>query len=175
MSRVLWVLRHAKAVADPPPGGADHDRTLAPRGRRDAGALGRRLAGDRFGLDRDDLPDLVLSSTAVRTRQTTEEVLSALADPPVVDFRHALYYATPEQALAEVQTVPDAARAVLLVGHNPTAHALAAGLGDLETAVEVEVKGFPTCALAVYRLPAARWLDIAEGTGTLAGFFTPPY
>ena len=33
-SRTLWLLRHAKAVTDPPPGGSDFDRVLAPRGRR---------------------------------------------------------------------------------------------------------------------------------------------
>ena len=42
----LWLLRHAKAVADPPSGGEDFDRVLAPRGRRDGAALGN-LIGQR--------------------------------------------------------------------------------------------------------------------------------
>ena len=41
MPRTLWLLRHAKTVTDPPHGGTDFDRVLAPRGRRDATALGR--------------------------------------------------------------------------------------------------------------------------------------
>ena len=49
-SRTLWLLRHAKAVTDPPPGGSDFDRVLAPRGRRDATALGRLFAGPGEGL-----------------------------------------------------------------------------------------------------------------------------
>ena len=49
-SRTLWLLRHAKAVTDPPPGGSDFDRVLAPRGRRDATALGRLFAGHGEGL-----------------------------------------------------------------------------------------------------------------------------
>ena len=49
-SRTLWLLRHAKAVTDPPPGGSDFDRVLAPRGRRDATALGRLFAGPGVGL-----------------------------------------------------------------------------------------------------------------------------
>jgi phosphohistidine phosphatase len=175
VSRLLWVLRHAKAVADPPAGQADHDRPLAPRGRRDAAALGARLAGDGLGFDRSDLPDLVLCSTALRTRQTVELVLGSSA-PPEVDFRRALFYASPEEALAEVRTVPDDRRSVLLVGHNPTAHALAAELGDdPEGRADIEARGFPTCSLAVYRLPSAPWIDTALGTGQLAGLFTPPY
>ena len=48
-TRILWLLRHAKAVTDPPPGGSDFDRVLAPRGRRDAAALGRLFAGQAEG------------------------------------------------------------------------------------------------------------------------------
>ena len=107
VTRTLWVVRHAKAVADPPTGGADHDRPLAPRGRRDAEALGRRLAGDRLGLDEADVPDVVLCSTARRTRQTADGLLAALAEPPDVDYRRALYYAGPDDVVAEVRTVPD--------------------------------------------------------------------
>ena len=173
--RVLWVLRHAKTVADPPPGGADHERSLAPRGRRDAAALGRRLAGDRLGLAPDELPELVLCSTAVRTRQTVELVLGGLADAPLLDFRRSVYYASPDQVLAEIRTVPDDVGSVMVVGHNPTAHALAAGLGTADDRLAVEDRGFPTCALAVFRLPAGRWSDVAEGAGQLVGLFTPPY
>ena len=181
--RVLWVLRHAKTVADPPAGGADHERTLAPRGRRDAEALGRRLAGDRLGLDVHDvpLPELVLCSTAVRTRQTTELVTAGLAagEPgparPLVDVRRAIYYASPEQVVAEIRTIPDDVGSAMVVGHNPTAHALAAGLGTGDDRLAVETRGFPTCALAVFRLSVTRWSDVAEEAGQMAGFFTPPY
>ena len=57
-SRTLWLLRHAKAVADPPPGGEDFDRVLAPRGRRDAEALGRLIGpgGKGFGLGKVAAP-----------------------------------------------------------------------------------------------------------------------
>jgi phosphohistidine phosphatase len=48
--RHLWILRHAKAASDAPWGGSDKDRPLAARGRRDASALGRRLAADPIDL-----------------------------------------------------------------------------------------------------------------------------
>ena len=65
--RTLWLVRHAKALADPPFGGTDHERPLSSRGRRDAAALGRRLgpAGDHLGLAADP-PTAALSSTASR-------------------------------------------------------------------------------------------------------------
>ena len=71
-SRTLWLLRHAKAVADPPPGGEDFARVLAPRGRRDAEALGRLIGpgGKGLGLGKVRLPQVVLSSPAARTAAT---------------------------------------------------------------------------------------------------------
>jgi phosphohistidine phosphatase len=169
--RLLWLLRHAKAVPDPLPGETDHERPLAPRGRRDADALGHRLATDRLGCVPAELPGLVLCSTATRTVQTAERALARMTDPPPMDYRRALYGASPEQVLAELATLDDGVRSVMVVGHNPTAHALAVAM-DREPAPD---RTFPTCALAVYCLPAGRWLDVAEGTGTLAGLFTPPY
>ena len=60
--RHLLLLRHAKAVAHSK--GGDIERELAPRGRRDAGLLGRHMLGK--GLR----PDLALVSASARTRET---------------------------------------------------------------------------------------------------------
>jgi len=166
---IFWLLRHAKAV--PPTRGSDHERPLAPRGRRDADALGRRLREDRLGFEAADLPGLVLCSTATRTVQTAERVLAHLPSPPQVELRRALYGAPPELVLDQVRTVDDGVGSVLVVGHNPTARALAIAM-DRDKVAE---RSFPTCALAVFRLPVDRWIDVSEGTGSLLGLFTPPY
>ncbi len=165
----LWLLRHAKTVPDPPPGQTDHERVLAPRGRRDADALGRRLADPGFaGGDR---PGLVLCSTAARTVETAERALAGMEDPPPVEYRRALYGASPEEVLDQLRGVDRDVRTVMVVGHNPTAEALAAGMGRKPP----PGPAFPTCALAVYQLPIDRWDDVAQGQGTLRGLFVPPY
>ena len=183
--RVLWLLRHAKAATDPPPGGADHDRPLAPRGRRDAAALSRRIgAGDLdLALDvgagplRDGGPDgrpsYVLCSTARRTTETAQAASEGLG--LVIDRRARLYYATPDDVLAELRTIDDGHRAVLVVGHNPATQVLAVDLLCEETPGRSRLSSFPTCGLAVVRFGVTRWQDVAMGTGTLAGFFVPPY
>lgn len=173
-ARLLWLLRHAKAVPDPPSGGTDHDRPLAPRGRRDADALGRRLGpgGDVFGLSAAGLPTLVLCSTAARTTETAERVLAPWppARRPALDRRRALYGASPEQVLEVLATVADDVASVMVVGHNPTAHALASMLpsGGAD-------QDFPTCGLAVLGFEIQRWEDVAEGTASELGRFAPPY
>jgi phosphohistidine phosphatase len=166
----LWLLRHAKTVPDPPPGKTDHERPLAPRGRRDADALARRLEDDRLGFRARDLPGLVLCSTAVRTVQTAERVVPGLGDPPV-DYRRALYDASPDDVIDELRSLDDEVDTVMVVGHNPTAQILAVSMEKKRD----DRRTFPTCALAVYRLPVKKWAEVEQGTGTLLGLFVPPF
>ena len=82
-ARYLWLLRHAKTVTDPPSGGSDFDRVLAPRGRRDATALGRLFAdqGKQLGPELKGVPRpaVALVSPAARTMATAELVLGSMA------------------------------------------------------------------------------------------------
>jgi phosphohistidine phosphatase len=180
--RTLWLLRHAKTVTDPPPGGADFDRVLAPRGRRDATALGRLFAGAGEGLgpglDAVPRPKIALISPAARTAATAELVLAEVADPPESRLEKGLYEADPEEVLALLRDLPDDVDAAMVVGHNPTAHALSQGLlstrdkKGLSSAVR---NGFPTCALGVYAFKVDHWSDIAARSAKLMAILAPPY
>jgi phosphohistidine phosphatase len=180
-SRQLWILRHAKA-ADAATGGRDRDRMLADRGRRDAAALGARLAADAPLLDTPGLirPGMALCSAAVRTVQTAELVLAELAEVGThvpLDAYRSLYEAGPDTVLTYLREVDEHARSVLVVGHNPTMFhlvwdLLAEGSADRD---RLEAHGFPTCALAVVDLAVDGWEDAASGQGTLSGLFSPPY
>ena len=177
-TRQVWILRHAKA-ADASRGGRDRDRPLADRGRKDATALGRRLAAGGPLLDNPGLvrPDLVLCSAAVRTVQTAELILGQLGDQVPHDTYTSLYEAEPDTVLTYLREVDEHARSVLIVGHNPTLlhltwDLLTEGSGGRD---RLEKRGFPTCALAVVDLGVAEWEDEVGGQGTLLGLFGPPY
>jgi phosphohistidine phosphatase len=181
-SRTLWLLRHAKAVTDPPPGGSDFDRVLAPRGRRDAAALGRLFAGGGDGLGSAlkgvPLPAVALVSPAARTAATAELVLAGVSEPPQRRLDEALYGADPEEVLEFVRELPDDVDSAMVVGHNPTAHSLSQGLlaaRDKKGHSLAVRHGFPTCALGVYAFRAARWADVAAGTADLVAIMGPPY
>jgi phosphohistidine phosphatase len=181
-ARILWLLRHAKTVADPPPGGTDFDRVLAPRGRRDAVALGRLFAGGGEGLGpglrRVSRPQIALVSPAARTTATAEVVLGDMADPPQCRFDEALYGADPDEVLAALRALPDDVNAAMVVGHNPTAQALSEGLlsnRDKKGRSAVVRHGFPTCALGVYSFNVDRWADVAARTAKLLALMGPPY
>ncbi len=147
----LLLLRHAKAAREAP-GQPDRDRPLAPRGARDAAALGQTMR--RLGLT----PDLVLVSPALRTRQTLA-ALEPWDDTPLIEPMDPLYLADAATLAALLAEVPETVRSLLLIGHNPGLHDLARRLAATAPGAAVEAR-FPTAALAEFALPG-RWDRLA--------------
>ncbi len=155
----LWILRHTKSSWDEP-GLPDHDRLLAPRGRK----AGRRIA--RWADANGVRPDLVLCSSAVRAQATLELVRPALGDPAVL-VESDLYHATAAELVAHIAAVDDSVAGVLLVGHNPAM---------LELATLLAPPGpdaFPTGALACLRLAIEHWNAVQPGCGRQEHFVVP--
>ncbi len=121
----LILLRHAKA--EPADALADHLRPLALNGRRQASGVGVGLR--EAGL----VPDTVLVSSAVRTRQTWDLVRAGLDVPPeIATLSDAVYDAGARTLLELVRAVPGESRRLLVVGHEPTVSQTAATLADPE-------------------------------------------
>ncbi|MEV5412465.1 histidine phosphatase family protein [Thermopolyspora sp. NPDC052614] len=157
----LIILRHAKA--EQVPGKLDHDRALTGRGERDARRAGTVLGG--MGL----VPDLVLCSPAVRTRQTAELALAEFAPDARVYHEPEIYLAYPDDLLALIQrTDPDVAT-LLLVAHNPGSHELFLSLTGTPADDD---PGFPTCAFAVVETDTS-WEHLWPGEGRTAARWTP--
>lgn len=166
----LLLLRHAKSAQDDPTL-PDHARPLNARGRDAAAAM--RAAMRSLGL----APDVVLVSSALRTRQTLA-ALEPWDDTPLVEPMDQLYLAPPERMLAVLRQVAETARSVLLIGHNPGLHELAiqlageqAILGD-DPASRVLAEGFPTGTLAEFAVPRA-WHDLDTGRARLLRMLRP--
>jgi len=159
VTRRLYLLRHAKSSRDDPRLD-DHERPLAPRGRRAA------LATARWIEESGVRPDLVLCSSAARARATLDRVLPALGDPRVLVER-GLYHASANGLLGRVRALPDEAAAVMLVGHNPGLHELACLLAPPGPAT------FPTGALATLEAGVASWSALAGGSATLTALVRP--
>jgi phosphohistidine phosphatase len=164
--RRLILLRHAKSDW---PDVADHDRPLAGRGRRDAPAVGRWLG--RAGY----VPDAVVCSTALRTRQTWDLASAALASAvpgasPQVRYEPRVYGATVLGLLMLVREFPDDKHTMLIVGHNPGMAELAVGLAVPRT--PGPPVGFPTAAIAVLGMPGP-WASAGPGEARLLDFAVP--
>ena len=111
--KTLIILRHAKA--DWPVGVPDHDRPLAGRGEREAPLAGRWL------VEQGIIPESIVCSSAVRTRQTCTWVCSELgekAPTPYLDSR--LYEASAAQALAVINETEEQVRSLCLLYTSPS-------------------------------------------------------
>lgn len=162
----LILLRHARADHG---GGPDVERTLNAAGRRQADHVGALLA------ERGDVPDLVLCSSAARTRQTYERLAAVLDAGPAVEHTDALYATASGRVLKLLRGVPEPIGTVLVVGHEPTMSDFAAELAgpgsDPGAAARVRV-GIPTAAFCVLDVPTA-WSDVAAGGAVLTEVVVP--
>jgi phosphohistidine phosphatase len=137
---ILVLLRHSKTE---PHRSDDHSRRLTTRGRDDATQVRRWLS------DQGVLPDRVVISTSVRTRETWE--LASVGDvTPEYDDR---VYEASLSDLREVvgETSPDVATLVL-VGHNPSIEQLAWALDESDAARALTDRGMRTSGVAVFEL-----------------------
>lgn len=165
--RWIVVARHAKSSWDDPTV-ADHDRTLAPRGRKAV----HRLRDHVEGLA--PRPDLVLCSSSRRTRETLEGIRPALQRETHVEIDAQLYGASAEQLLARLRRIDDKVTCVLLIGHNPAV----ADLIDLLVArgdragSQPAIDKFPTAAVAVLSF-AGHWRALQPHLAVLDSFWTP--
>lgn len=166
--RQLLLLRHAKSSWDDPKL-PDHARPLNARGKR--AAMGMARAMRELGL----APDVVLVSSARRTLQTLE-ALAPLPDSPIVTPMDDLYLAPWTRLLELARAVPETARSVLLIGHNPGLHELALalpGVGGLAGPAALRLAdAYPTGGLAEFSV-AAPWRQLDAGGARLVRFLTP--
>jgi len=143
----LLVLRHAKSSwADTSLD--DWQRPLNDRGRRDAPRVGVWLR------DRSLVPDLIVTSDAVRARETAAAVATAAGYTREIVVEPSLYHATPADVIAVLNSTSDqTARTVLIVGHNP-------GLEDLVSRFSGDHCHLVTAALVELAVPIDRWSEL---------------
>jgi phosphohistidine phosphatase len=158
--KILLILRHAKSSwkrTELP----DFDRPLNKRGKSDAPRMGELLR------QMDLLPDLILSSSAQRARQTTQAVVDASGYGGEVRWLDSLYAAPPESYLEALRGLDDSLQRVMVVGHNP-------GLEELLEELTGASETLPTAALVQVMLPIQSWSELDEDvSGELVQIWQP--
>ena len=158
--KTLLVLRHAKSSWNDPQLD-DHERPLNERGRRDGPRMGKLVR--EYGL----IPDIVISSDALRARLTAEAVAAGARYVGEIVLDPHLYVASPADILSLLRTVRENAETVMIIGHNP-------GLEELVEQLTGERHDLPTAALAHIVLEIDQWRDLKLATrGTLLGHWRP--
>ncbi len=158
--KTLLVMRHAKSDWGAASLG-DHERALAPRGIKAARKMGRFLA------ESGTVPDLVISSTAVRALTTAELAGEAGAWGCDIVTSQDLYASDPDRVLDVIRETGNGIQRLLIAGHEPTWSAL---VGWLIGGGRVRM---PTAAVACLDLPKGDWIDLAPATCELRWLMTP--
>lgn len=159
-SRRLIVLRHAKSdqYSDAP---TDHDRPLNARGTQSAPRVAARLA--ELGW----VPQVVISSDALRTRQTWEHMQDALGGTPKVRFVRALYLAGPPEVREALRELPEGVGTAMVIGHNPGWEDVVFGLSGVRVRMT-------TCNAALLEVEAAGWAEaVGRGDWRLEALLRP--
>jgi phosphohistidine phosphatase len=164
--RTLYLLRHAKS-SWAEPALPDRKRPLAPRGRRDAKRIAKHL------VQLESQPELVLCSSAVRTRETLERLRVARGGGSTVLLEDELYGASAEQLLERIRLVPEAIASVMLIGHNPGLQDLALLLAEDGVDLDRLEEKFPTAALATRTIPRRAWSQGEPGVALRTAYIHP--
>ena len=161
MAKTLLLMRHAKSSWKEEDL-KDIDRPLNKRGKKDAPMMAKLLKKENL------LPDLVLCSSAKRSRHTVRAMFEELDIPEdIVVELDSLYLAEPQAYLEAIHEQSENAHCILVVGHNPGLEALAQVLTD-------SVVSLPTATIAEIKLPIKKWSDLSEETkGTLQNVWKP--
>jgi phosphohistidine phosphatase len=168
-TRRLYVLRHAKSSWDDH-SASDHERPLSDRGRRAVRVIAAYMEAKRIE------PELVLCSTARRTRETLE----GLGLGSTVMIEHRLYGASCDDLVERLRVAPAGLGSVMLVGHNPAMQMLVlrlaggerSGRGDAAEGLEEIRRKLPTGALVTLETKD-EWAELDLGSAELVDYVRP--
>jgi phosphohistidine phosphatase len=148
---ILYFVRHAIAVPQGSAGAADVERELTREGidKMKRAATGLRAA--------EAIPDIILSSPLVRARQTAEILMEAFDGKPVLTVVQALAPGGNRSELyLEIRKHADA-RALMLVGHQPSLGEIAGEIVWGTPSHPLDLKKGGACAMEVDKVaPAPR-------------------
>ena len=148
--KTLLIMRHAKSSWK------DNDlkdrkRPLSNRGKRNAPQMGELIK------EKELVPQLILSSDAVRSKQTAELVAKASGFTGDIKTLDELYMAEADEYIEAVRKVSDGLERVMIIGHNP-------GLESLIPMLTDQVESLPTAAVAFLNLPIDSWKKLNKKT-----------
>ena len=153
------LLRHGKPE-NASGGLSDFDRVLSERGRSEAQAVGKYIQKQNLKLD------LVLSSPALRARETSELLIRAAGLHSDLRFDQRIYEASSQTLLSLLSEIEAEIPSVMLVGHNPA-------LEELILTLTGRSAHMSPATLAKISLEIDQWSEISANAGTLNWLVNP--
>jgi phosphohistidine phosphatase len=107
--------------------------------------------------ERELIPQIILSSPAVRATQTAEIVSKIIGFSGEIRIHEALYMAEAEDIIKLLRKLPDEIERVMVIGHNP-------GLESLIPMLTERIESLPTAGAAYLALPILHWKELKSKT-----------
>lgn len=137
MKKTIVLIRHAKSSWTGPYGISDFERPLNERGEHDAPMMGKRLK--EIGL----MPDLILASSARRSRQTAKRIADAMGySKNMIHLEDRLYHCDAPMFEQVIREQNEAHNIIFIVAHNPGITDFANHLSEKFT-----IDNMPTCSI----------------------------
>lgn len=169
--KLVCLMRHSEAVAQLSDGVTkDFDKPLTDNGIHQLEYVRDFLKAHHF------LPDLIVCSPAVRTRQTLEWIQEALGSGAEVLFDEELYGIKADMLIQKLGNLPSTKSTVLVVGHNPAiSDAIQTFLNLMKSeAVSVALPAKPS-QLAIFRMQTTDWSMLTSEKVELETSFEPTH
>ncbi len=156
----LYLIRHAKSDWSDE-NKSDFDRGLNKRGQKAILTMARALKEKKI------MPDLILSSSAKRTKLTAQGVAKEIGYSGKIKYIDAFYMAEPETIQEFIRDVNDKYNTLFVVGHNPET----TELGNLM--IDGYIDNVPTLGIVALQLPIEGWKEFRTGEGKMQFFIYP--
>ncbi len=149
--KTLLLMRHGKSDWKDTKKKEDKFRPLTKKGEKDAQKMCELLE------EKEIFPQVILTSTALRARETSAVFLDRCCEEITFIARDALYMAEPPAILDCIKTVNDQVERVMVIGHNP-------GLEALLQHFIGKVESLSPASVAYVELPIDHWSDLSLDT-----------
>ena len=129
----------------------DFDRPLNDRGKTEAPEMGKKLR------KLDLTPDIIISSSAKRTRQTAKRIADEVGyDTGNIKWEEKLYHCAPVIFEEAIFGIEDSVDTVFIVAHNP-------GITDFvnQLSPTFRIDNMPTCGLVGVHFEAKKWNEFS--------------
>lgn len=155
----LFIVRHAQK-AEEKSGVDDYERPLSEQGIEDAKLMSEKLASTGI------VADLIVSSPATRTRQTSEIFAEALKYNKSIMYNEVLYMAYVNELIETITYTFDTVDTMVLVSHNPSLTALAITLVGFKEKIEAG-------GVMEVEFDCDSWIDISKDNAKLISYSHP--
>lgn len=161
----LLLLRHAKSSHEDP-NLVDFERPLNKRGVKDCRRIGKWLKSEAL------VPDLVISSPAVRAKETALRVCKRMGYPAEeIQWEDSIYDANVRTLLKLLVEVPEETHTVMLVGHHEGLETMILRMSRWAD-IPAEPKLIPTCAVAHLDING-QWSEVKKCEARLRAIMRP--